>query len=332
MSIKSFTFITKISALILIIAFSTSLNLALNLNQERITQAANRQYLLALEKIENEKKIEEEKILTLQQNRVFLTQITNKLEDYKIYLSQNQKFEAVDSINQISALLIDSEQKLTNNDFIQTLEAQTQPQFKYLDISKTNYEAEQKSIAIKAELARIEEANKQIALEEKAREEQRIQNEKIAIEKKLIAEEKARELERLKAEEEKKNKYILVNLKTQTMKAFEDGVEKYSTSITSGRDLSATVTGTFAIYAKETNTYLSGWDDVEKHSYRVHVDYWMPFYQGYGIHDASWRKSFGGEDYHKVGSNGCVNTPIEAVKWFWDFVNTGTKVIVEKGE
>lgn len=46
----------------------------------------------------------------------------------------------------------------------------------------------------------------------------------------------------------------------------------------------------------------SGWD--------VEVQYWMPFDDGQGLHDAAWQSNFGGSTYKIAGSHGCINLPI----------------------
>ena len=57
----------------------------------------------------------------------------------------------------------------------------------------------------------------------------------------------------------------------------------------------------------------------------------MPIsWDGIGIHDASWRTSFGGSIYKSKGSHGCINTPFEAVKTIYENSYTGIPVIVYK--
>ncbi len=150
----------------------------------------------------------------------------------------------------------------------------------------------------------------------------------------------AAEQEKIKAENELKQKLlnsnksvpqapinyaksIVIDLSDQTIYAYENGVLVKSSPTTSGKDTTPTVTGSFAIYAKQSDMYLVGV------GYRLHVDYWMPFYEGYGIHDAYWRQVFGGEDYHKQGSHGCLNTPDTMVRWIWDWAPVGTSVTVQ---
>ena len=92
---------------------------------------------------------------------------------------------------------------------------------------------------------------------------------------------------------------------------------KYDASGNSG-----TPTGEFGIYAKERNRYLVG------PGYRAKVQYWMPFHRGYGMHDASWRRSFGGSDYGRVGSHGCVNMPTDQAERLYNWIKIGTRVSV----
>ena len=63
-------------------------------------------------------------------------------------------------------------------------------------------------------------------------------------------------------------------------------------------------------------------------NYRTPVNYWMPFYGNYGIHDAYWRAEFGGEVYLTNGSHGCVNTPPAAMAQVYANMETGTPVVL----
>lgn len=92
----------------------------------------------------------------------------------------------------------------------------------------------------------------------------------------------------------------------------------------------STPTGTYNIYAKETNQELVGMDyDHDGYpDYRSRVNYWMPFSGGYGLHDATWRDSFGGDIYSYDGSHGCVNLPYDAAASLFSLASVGEKVIV----
>ena len=54
----------------------------------------------------------------------------------------------------------------------------------------------------------------------------------------------------------------------------------------------------------------------------------MPFtWDGQGLHDASWRSSFGGSIYSYNGSHGCVNLPVSFASQLYEEAKTGTPVI-----
>ncbi|MDP4038930.1 MAG: peptidoglycan binding domain-containing protein [bacterium] len=124
------------------------------------------------------------------------------------------------------------------------------------------------------------------------------------------------------------SKYIEINLSSQHLWAYQDNQVVYSSPLTSGATGAGfpTVTGLFSIYYKTTGTYLDGrpygWN------YNVFVQYWMPFYAGYGLHDASWRSSFGGRDYYYNGSHGCVNLPLATAAFLYSWSEVGTPVWV----
>ena len=121
--------------------------------------------------------------------------------------------------------------------------------------------------------------------------------------------------------------YIEVNLDAQKLWFYKYGECILSSNLVSGK-VSAewfTPNGVFSIYAKDASTYLVGED------YRTFVNYWMPFYGGYGLHDATWRGSFGGEIYVYGGSHGCVNLPLSSAATIYNNAPVGTKVIVYGG-
>ena len=62
--------------------------------------------------------------------------------------------------------------------------------------------------------------------------------------------------------------------------------------------------------------------------YESPVSYWMPFYDGCGFHDATWRGSFGGSIYAYNGSHGCVNMPYSAAQELFEYVDGGTVVVI----
>ena len=60
------------------------------------------------------------------------------------------------------------------------------------------------------------------------------------------------------------------------------------------------------------------------------VNYWMNYNNGEGIHDLESCTSFGEDDYHWAGSNGCTRTPLENVAKIYQKASVGTPVIVHK--
>lgn len=122
--------------------------------------------------------------------------------------------------------------------------------------------------------------------------------------------------------------YVEVDLSSQKLWLYKDGERIVTTSLVSGSVAEGhrTPTGIYSIYSKETDRYLSG------EGYRSFVHYWMPFLGGYGLHDASWRSSFGGTIYYYDGSHGCVNLPSSAAKKIYNNVSVGTKVILYGGK
>jgi len=119
--------------------------------------------------------------------------------------------------------------------------------------------------------------------------------------------------------------YVDVDITNQVVTYFEDKVVKMQCPCVSGlangeRD---TPTGTFKILTKMPGKRLIGptWD--------CWVNRWMRFTEdSCGLHDASWRSSFGGEIYKTNGSHGCVNLPKDSAYELYDYVKVGTTVYV----
>lgn len=117
--------------------------------------------------------------------------------------------------------------------------------------------------------------------------------------------------------------YIEICIAQQHMWVYKNGTQIASTDVVTGtRYYSDTPKGYHYIYDKERNTTLVGAD------YASFVSFWMPFYGGCGIHDSSWRSSYGGSIYQTSGSHGCVNTPYSAVKTIYNNISIGTPVII----
>lgn len=118
--------------------------------------------------------------------------------------------------------------------------------------------------------------------------------------------------------------YIEVDMTKQHMYFYFEGELKLDTDVVTG-DVSRrreTPEGIYYLYSKQMNRILRG------PGYATFVNYWMPVVGGVGIHDASWRKKFGGEIYKNDGSHGCINTPLEIVSQLYEMSKVGMPVIM----
>lgn len=130
--------------------------------------------------------------------------------------------------------------------------------------------------------------------------------------------------------------YIEVSISQQKLWACSYTVSKYTTPVITGQNAYAdtvTPTGTYYIYAKETDLTLTGSD--ENGSWNDPVSYWMPFlsnqYGIFGLHDATWRNPdlFGHvSPSSNQGSQGCVELPLASAAWLYNFVSIGTPVTI----
>ena len=122
--------------------------------------------------------------------------------------------------------------------------------------------------------------------------------------------------------------FVLANLDEQKVYLVKNGKVIYTTDCVSGNVAAGhrTPTGTYKIYTKETERYLTG------PGYKSYVHYWMPFNGGIGLHDADeWRSEYGGNIYKYNGSHGCINLPKKAAKYIFKMVKKGTTVVVVGG-
>lgn len=118
--------------------------------------------------------------------------------------------------------------------------------------------------------------------------------------------------------------YIEISISEQYLWAYIDGQMVLSTSVVTGNSGNHdTPRGVFRILYKQQDTTLVG-DD-----YSSPVSFWMPLtWSGVGLHDATWRSSFGGNIYTYSGSHGCVNLPYWAAHdIYWSF-SAGTPVVI----
>lgn len=119
--------------------------------------------------------------------------------------------------------------------------------------------------------------------------------------------------------------YVEADLTNQHLYLYQDGNIVLETDFVSGTMISTydcvTPEGIFGLSYKTKNAVLKG------ATYRTPVSYWMPFYGNYGMHDAKWRGSFGGEIFITNGSHGCINLPPDKAKEIYEYVSEGFPVV-----
>lgn len=122
---------------------------------------------------------------------------------------------------------------------------------------------------------------------------------------------------------ELEGKTTIKDLSEQRMYMYNDNQNYIYTPITTGKDSTPTDIGITAIHYMATDIYLNGDRDW--------VNFWMNCNgNNEGIHDAWWRRVYGEDNYHYAGSNGCTNTPYEAVKTLYNNSELGQRVIVHR--
>lgn len=119
-----------------------------------------------------------------------------------------------------------------------------------------------------------------------------------------------------------KNPRIDIYISQQKLYYYEYGQVVLSSDVVTGIN-NGTPRGHYSIVSKARNVTLKGAD------YESFVNYWIGFIgSSYGMHDASWRSSFGGTIYKTNGSHGCVNMPYYKVQSLYNMVSIGTPVNV----
>lgn len=123
--------------------------------------------------------------------------------------------------------------------------------------------------------------------------------------------------------------YIEIDLSRQHIWFYKNGELIVDTPCVTGKtsDGYGTPTGVFFLLNKNEDVYLEGFNK-DGSPYKAFVNYWMRFYQGVGMHDASWRYQFGGDIYIYSGSHGCVNMPPEAAAKTFEHIDSTMPIIV----
>ena len=117
--------------------------------------------------------------------------------------------------------------------------------------------------------------------------------------------------------------YLEINITRQYIWYYKHGKLIAQGDIVSGNVSrgNGTPLGIYEITYKQEGSTLRG------ANYEAKVEYWMPFNGNIGLHDASWRYSFGGDIYLNDGTHGCINAPKYLAKKIFAEIEAGTPVI-----
>ncbi len=123
--------------------------------------------------------------------------------------------------------------------------------------------------------------------------------------------------------------YVFVSIADQHLTYFVDGKVALDCPVVTGNAGGhSTPRGTFFLNGKSRNLTLKGRND-DGSKYASFVSYWMPFLgSSYGLHDATWRSTFGGSIYQGNGSHGCVNMPYASAANLYEMIEIGTPVLI----
>ena len=122
--------------------------------------------------------------------------------------------------------------------------------------------------------------------------------------------------------------YVEVSIGAQHMWYYLNGALFLESDVVTG-DVTldqGTASGVFPLAFKESPATLKGGEGKKK--YTTKVQYWMPFYEGQGLHDAWWKTVFGGEEYKGNGSHGCVNLPSSVAETLYNNIVPGTPIVI----
>jgi hypothetical protein len=118
--------------------------------------------------------------------------------------------------------------------------------------------------------------------------------------------------------------FVEVSISQQKLWLFRGGSLILETDVVTGNEKLKrnTPIGDYKILYKTRDKVLKG------PGYESFVSYWMPFYKGYGLHDATWRRRFGASIYENGGSHGCVNIPPKLAPIVYQNVVVGMPVLI----
>lgn len=123
-------------------------------------------------------------------------------------------------------------------------------------------------------------------------------------------------------------KRIVIDLSEQTLSAYDGETLFMKEFISTGLELTPTLTGTFSVFRKTPSRYMQGpLPGVSDQSYDLPGVPWNMYFttDGAVIHGAYWHDHFG-----KEWSHGCVNLPTHKAKELYIWAPIGIDVTVQK--
>ncbi len=123
-----------------------------------------------------------------------------------------------------------------------------------------------------------------------------------------------------------KGRYIDVDLSSQKMTLYKNGVNKGNYIVSTGSAYHPTPTGEYSINSKALNAYSA--------PYGLYMPYWMAFIgSSYGIHELPETASGVKEGESSLGvpvSHGCIRLGVGAAARVYQFAPVGTKVFIHQ--
>ncbi len=118
-------------------------------------------------------------------------------------------------------------------------------------------------------------------------------------------------------------KWIEINLSTQYLIAWQNGVRVNETYVSTGRPGFDTPTGTWYVNTKYYTDDMQGC--IQGECYFVPDVPWTMYFTNWGhaLHGAYWHNNFG-----NVMSHGCVNLPVPFAEWLFYWTPIGTPVVI----
>lgn len=123
--------------------------------------------------------------------------------------------------------------------------------------------------------------------------------------------------------------YIEIDIKNQMLLVYQDKKIVFDSPIISGLPEYATPKGGYDIISKHQGAYLSDRHPRYRRPYQLRVNYWLNLsQQKLGIHESTSHHYFGGHQFLRYGSLGCINLPPHKMAELFQIIEEGTLVII----